>query len=255
MNCIEYVCSLKGLRLVHLNCRSILNKITEIGYVFSGLDVLACTETWLSKAIPNHMVAIPSMDIFRYDRDNGTVDGLSKTRGGGVACYIRNDLKLHVTVVGALTHIGSEIETLTLKCVYLFGKVFHIMVVYRPPSGSYKNFFLELSNYIEAGLLTDKELYICGDFNIDYLHRNDPKTKALINFLRSYGLKQHIETPTRLIVQSIYENYWHNLKQIATEFFSAGMHSREVSLKHTKNPLRHLWGKQVKSAIKVTFSH
>ena len=60
---------------------------------------------------------------------------------------------------------------------------------------------------------------------------------------------------TDLIVQSIYENYWHNLKQIATEFFSAGMHSGEVSLKHTKNPLRHLWGKQVKSAIKVTFSH
>ena len=57
------------------------------------------------------------------------------------------------------------------------------------------------------------------------------------------------------IVQSIYENYWHNLKQIATEFFYAGMHSGEVSLKHTKNPLRHLWGKQVKSAIKVTFSH
>ena len=58
-----------------------------------------------------------------------------------------------------------------------------------------------------------------------------------------------------LIVQSIYENYWHNLKQIATEFFSAGMHSGEVSLKHTKNPLRHLWGRQVKSAIKVTFFH
>ena len=32
-----------------------------------------------------------------------------------------------------------------------------------------------------------------------------------------------------IIVQSIYENYWHNLKQIATEFFSAGMHSGEVT--------------------------
>ena len=32
------------------------------------------------------------------------------------------------------------------------------------------------------------------------------------------------------IVQSIYESYWHNLKQIATEFFSAGIHSGEVSL-------------------------
>ena len=50
-------------------------------------------------------------------------------------------------------------------------------------------------------------------------------------------------------------NIWYDLKQIATEFFSVGMHSGEVSLEHTKNPLRHLWGKQVKSAIKVTFSH
>ena len=36
-----------------------------------------------------------------------------------------------------------------------------------------------------------------------------------------------------VIVQSICENHWHNLKQIATEFFSAGMHSGEVSFKHT----------------------
>ena len=50
-------------------------------------------------------------------------------------------------------------------------------------------------------------------------------------------------------------NIWYNLKQIATDFFFAGMHSGEVSLKHTKNPLRHLWGEQVKSAIKVTVSH
>ena len=68
---------------------------------------------------------------------------------------------------------------------------------------------------------------------------------------REGGVYSHV---VWVIVQSIYENYWHNLKQIATEFFSAGMHSGEVSLKHTKNPLRHLWGKQVKSAIKVTFS-
>ena len=50
-------------------------------------------------------------------------------------------------------------------------------------------------------------------------------------------------------------NIWYDLKQIATEFFFVGMHLGEVSLEHTKNPLRHLWGKQVKSAIKVTFSH
>ena len=34
-------------------------------------------------------------------------------------------------------------------------------------------------------------------------------------------------------------NIWYNLKQIATEIFSVGMHSGEVSLEHTKNPLPH----------------
>ena len=43
-------------------------------------------------------------------------------------------------------------------------------------------------------------------------------------------------------------NIWYNLKQIATDL-------GEVSSKHTKILLRHLWGKQVKSTIKVTFSH
>ena len=57
------------------------------------------------------------------------------------------------------------------------------------------------------------------------------------------------------IVQSICENYWHNLKQIAIEFCSAGMHAGKVSLKHSKMSLHHLWKKQVKSPMKVTFSH
>ena len=77
--------------------------------------------------------------------------------------------------------------------------------------------------------------------------------KDSVEALNKSSLKKDHHTICR-VVQSIYENYWHNLKQIATEFFSAGMHSGEVSLKHTKNPLHHLWGKQVKYAIKVTFS-
>ena len=54
----------KGLKLVHMNCRSILNKIDEISYIYGDMDILACTETWLHKAIPNHMVDIPSMCLF-----------------------------------------------------------------------------------------------------------------------------------------------------------------------------------------------
>ena len=74
----------KGFKAVQLNCRSILNKIEEVRYQFDIVDVLACSETWLNESIPNHMVEIRGMDLFRWYRQNGIVNGISKTRGGGV---------------------------------------------------------------------------------------------------------------------------------------------------------------------------
>ena len=35
--------------------------MNEIAHVFKGSDILTCSETWLSNAIPNHMVAIPAV--------------------------------------------------------------------------------------------------------------------------------------------------------------------------------------------------
>ena len=92
MDCFDDVLSLEGLKLVHANCRSILNKVNEIAYIFEGVDILACSETWLSAAIPNNMIDIPGMDMFRFDRDNNSA--IDKTRGGGVSCYFRKDLNL-----------------------------------------------------------------------------------------------------------------------------------------------------------------
>ena len=70
------------------------------------------------------------------------------------------------------------------------------MIVYRPPSGSHDEFFRMLSDFIDQGHLCDNVLYICGDFNIDFLHRNDVKAKSLVTFLRTFGLKQHISSHT-----------------------------------------------------------
>ena len=69
---------LKGLKISHLNCRSILNKVNEILYTYRGIDILACSETWLNNAIPNIMLKIPDMDLYRYDRNNGIRNGIDK---------------------------------------------------------------------------------------------------------------------------------------------------------------------------------
>ena len=163
---------------------------SPIFLLYEGIGILVCTETWLHDAIPNHLVEIPSMNLFRYDRDNGKLDG-------SVACYVNKTLKLKVNIISNFTHISTDLGIMTLKCAYLNGKSFHIVAVYRPPNGSYLEFFDHLTDHI-GSFLNNKDLYICGDFNIDYLHRNNPKTKALISFLYTFGLKQHIKDATRL---------------------------------------------------------
>ena len=53
------------------------------------------------------MVEIPGMDMFRYDRDNGHVNGTVKLRGGGISCYIRKELKLNVSICSKGRHQNS----------------------------------------------------------------------------------------------------------------------------------------------------
>ena len=144
------------------------------------------------------MVHIPGMDLFRLDRNSGN----TKKRGGGVACYINKKLNLDCHLLHQLSQTNDDIEVMTLRCVYGYGKKIYVLSVYRPPAGSIENFITVLTNIVIDQSLVESELWILGDLNIDFLKRDDPKTKKLIDFLRLTGLTQHILKPTRLTVFS-----------------------------------------------------
>ena len=74
----------------------------------------------------------------------------------------------------------------------------YIMSLYRPPDGSIDTFFDVMADVMDRNLLSQKELWILGDYNIDFLKRTDNRTKRLIDFLRTDNLKQCITEPTRL---------------------------------------------------------
>ena len=189
---------LKGLKIVQMNCRSILNKIDEIRYTFSDVDILSCSETWLNDMIDDRMISMPGMNMFRWDRCNGTSNDVSKKRGGGVACYIKHSLNLDCQLMLPLTYTTCDIELMTLRCTYNYGKKFNMLSIYRPPNGSIEQFFQILSDVIIENSLLDTELWLLGDLNIDFLKRDDPNTRKLFDFLRLTGLKQHILKPTRI---------------------------------------------------------
>ena len=192
MNTARDLGKAKGLKIVHVNCRSIYGKIDEIRYLFTGIDILACTETWVTEMLPNSMIDLPDMNLYRWDRHNGRPNGVTKTKGVGFACYINNNLNLDCHIMNDFTTTTCDIELLTLRGKYDFGKNVVIMTIYRPPNGSIDNFFKILNNLFDENPLTDNELWLLGDFNIDFLKRHDLNTLKLYEFLRIYGLKQHI---------------------------------------------------------------
>ena len=59
----------------------------------------------------------------------GIENGIERLRGGGVACYIRKDLNLTTSICSEYTRVCCDIEIMTLKCKYDFGKIMHILTI------------------------------------------------------------------------------------------------------------------------------
>ena len=82
----------KGIKMVHINVRSLFNKIDQIRTMFNGFDVIIISESWLTPAIPDSSIAIPGYNLVRQDRLHQT-----KRRGGGLCVFV--DSKFIITLL------------------------------------------------------------------------------------------------------------------------------------------------------------
>ena len=174
----------KGLHFVHINIRSIFQKITELRILFkeTNLAVIAFTETWLNDSVNDEEIKIDGYKIVRKDRCSG--------QGGGVCLYIRNDLAFNII---------DELETGITESIWINillprSKPIVLGVLYRPPKNN--GFIDHLSNSLE-NLNKDDEIIILGDMNICLLH-NSYLSKQYLGVLHLNGLTQLIEKPTRV---------------------------------------------------------
>ena len=78
----------RGLHFIHLNINSLLPKIDELRHIAktSKVSVIGITETKLDESVLNSEVNIEGYNVLRLDRNRN---------GGGVACYIRNDISFN----------------------------------------------------------------------------------------------------------------------------------------------------------------
>ena len=153
------------------------------------------------------MVNINEMSIFRQDREpTGT------HRSGGVACYVHEKYASYTTKVDELSVTQKHIETVTLKTTSPTSRHRLVVSVYRPPKGNVEKFYKKLSKLIETSGFVNKDIWIMGDMNVDFKHRNSAKYKKTLAFLKRHHFRQLRTGITRLhpkgstIIDHIYTN-------------------------------------------------
>ena len=193
----------RGFHFIHLNINSLLSKIEELRFIAKSTNaaVIGISESKLDASVLEQEISIDNYKILRCDRNR---------HGGGVACYIRNDLNYNI-----LSVFPCEIKNIFFEILLPNSKPVIVGTIYRPPS---QNNFLELLNSnMNKMNSVDNEIYILGDFNINLFlngsyileKKNILNSKSIPSDVKSYhefctyfGLKQLIKVPTRTTTSS-----------------------------------------------------
>ena len=189
----------KGLHFCHLNVNSLLSKIDEIRDIANRIKpaVLGITESKLDSFVTNMEEIINGYSIIRNGRNR---------HGGGVACYVKNDLCFNTKKI-----FPNSIEHVFFGILIPKVKPTAVGIFYRPPNSN--DFLNLLSNSFQQIDLNKKEIYLLGDFNINLFQNGklllkenqsnlvkDPTSSLISKYkelCQSFFLTEIIEEPTR----------------------------------------------------------
>lgn len=154
-------------------------------------DLIAINETWLRAGQEARAPAVPGYRLRNAARPVHVRGG----RGGGVAFYVKNDLRVRF-------HKSPDngIEQLWLS-LRLNGHSIIVGTAYRPP-------WQNIDMFLDA--LTDSVTYfshndyvvLMGDFNINILERASSNCERLVQFLQCMNLQQVVTEPTHFSVDT-----------------------------------------------------
>lgn len=191
--------NLKGLKIIHLNCCSVINKIDEIRQMLvtdSEADIICITKSWLKPYHDSNLFAISNYTLYRLDRTRTSTTG-AFIHGGGILCYVKSNLISYSMNLAVAT---IDLEQLVVSIRLKDQRVYYVCVVYRPPSGNYTVALNKLMDLVNNLRLTKKRhsIIIGGNLNIDLSQPSStPSVRALNNFCRESSLCCLINTPTR----------------------------------------------------------
>ena len=184
-----------GLRVMHLNIRSLVGKLDELKLLLEKLknqeiliDVILVCETFLTDTNKN-LVDIASYTLEESHRKNRS--------GGGVAIYLSKTLKykrrkdLEIFNEGQVESIFVELESCAKNVI--MGEL------YRVPNSDINFFLREYKNLTNKLDAENKHVIIGTDQNLDYLKVNiHSNTDKFLNINLDSELVPMITRPTRV---------------------------------------------------------
>ena len=162
--------------VTHVNCQSLSRHYEEILNISTQIDfhVLMLSETWLKPTLASKSVQLAKYTLYRHDRCG------SKT-GGGVAMYVRDDLKAKILFTSpdnsGIEFLFVEILVGSKKCV--------LGVVYWPPHIGKLSELHECLAFLASSY---EHIIIMGDFNINLLNTNNANIVNYLTTLKSLNL-------------------------------------------------------------------
>ena len=145
--------------MIHLNINSVLSKIEELRVVArKSKAVIRVTESKLDATVLDGEVNIDGYEVIRSDRNR---------HGGGVACYVRNDISFNVR-----SDFSDEIENIVFDMLLPKTKPILVGILYSPPDQS--KCLDKLSTAISrSNTFDNQEVYILGDLNINLINKQN----------------------------------------------------------------------------------
>lgn len=179
------------LKCLYFNARSIVNKLQDLELCIKdeNYDIIGITETWLTDKILDSEICMEDYTLLRRDRKYP-----NKTRGGGVAIYIKNNLK-----VIERSDLTEELFPESIWCSIICNGFKTLLgICYRAPDNLAVN---DEAMFTLINKASQENVIIIGDFNFPEINWADVKIigsiHPFINCIQDSFLDQVIDKPSR----------------------------------------------------------
>ena len=198
-----------GFSVIHFNARSLNANFRKIEQYLELLnrsfDIIAITETWETDL---HQQINFLTDYTPYSVNR------KQQRGGGVSIYVKNNLQCKL--LDNLSDCYENLfECVTVEISHQSKRSTVISCIYRKPGTNITEFSDTLEELLNP--LKHKDLYVCGDLNIDLLkYEAHDQTRNFMDMFFSLGLFPLITKPTRItnysesLIDNIFTNVLNN---------------------------------------------